>query len=316
MNVLERHLEDLVEECRPYAAQGKVADYIPELANVPGDLLGIAICLPDGSYLAAGDVHHRFTLQSVSKVLTLCYVIMTFGEDYVFSKVGMEPTGDAFNSIAKLEETIPSKPLNPMINAGALAVTSMILGDNAEVRLYQFRKFLARVLGVPISEVTYDEKVARSEYETTDLNRALLYFMRHHGIVDGDVDEIIDVYTKQCAITIDCFGLARIARVLAGYGRDPVTGEELIPRRVVRIVKAIMVTCGMYDASGEFAVRVGLPGKSGVSGAILATGRHEFDVSDVGFGIFGPALDSKGNSIAGMKLLELLLDRYSEERYT
>ncbi|MFY9858828.1 MAG: glutaminase, partial [Exiguobacterium chiriqhucha] len=134
MNVLEQQLAHLVDECRPYTAQGKVADYIPELAHVQDDLLGVAICLPDGSYIHAGDVHHKFTIQSVSKALTLCYVLMEFGEDYVFSKVGMEPTGDAFNSIAKLEETVPSKPLNPMINAGALAVTSMILGDTAELK--------------------------------------------------------------------------------------------------------------------------------------------------------------------------------------
>lgn len=311
MNVLEQQLSHLVDECRPYTAQGKVADYIPELAHVKNDLLGVAICLPDGTYIHAGDVHHKFTIQSVSKALTLCYVLMEFGEDYVFSKVGMEPTGDAFNSIAKLEETVPSKPLNPMINAGALAVTSMILGETAELKIYQFRQFLATLLNRSVEEVTYDEKVARSEYETTDLNRALLYFMRHHGIVDGDVDEIIDVYTKQCAIEIDCFDLARIGRVFAGNGEDPDTGEELIPRRVVRIVKAIMTTCGMYDASGEFAVRVGLPGKSGVSGAILAVGNHELDLNNVGFGIFGPALDSKGNSIAGIKLLELLIERYT-----
>ncbi|WP_114570603.1 glutaminase A [Exiguobacterium flavidum] len=309
MNVTQEELEALVAECGPYTVQGQVATYIPELAKVDGGLLGIAVCNSDGTFVSAGDAETLFTVQSVSKIITLAFVLETFGEDYVFSRVGMEPTGDAFNSIAKLEETVPTKPLNPMINAGALAVTSMLPGDGAEDKFDRLRGFIADLLDIEVEMVRFDPEVARSEYETTDLNRALLYFMRHHGVIEGDVEEIIDVYTKQCAILTNCRGLAMMGKILSQSGKTP-AGRQVISRRNARIIRAIMTTCGMYDASGEFAVQVGLPGKSGVSGAIVACGRSDYDMGEIGIGVFGPALDMKGNSIAGTKMLELLVQRH------
>ncbi|MCT4779536.1 MULTISPECIES: glutaminase A [Exiguobacterium] len=309
MNVTQQQLEELIAECRPYTVLGQVASYIPELAKSEPTQLGIAVCNADGTFVSAGDAETMFTLQSVSKIITLAFVLETFGEDYVFSKVGMEPTGDAFNSIAKLEETIPTKPLNPMINAGALAVTSMLPGEDAADKLNRLRQFIADLLDIELDMVKYDAEVAQSEFETTDLNRALLYFMRYHGVIEGNVEEIIDVYTKQCAILTNCKGLAMMGKILSQSGKTP-SGHQVISRRNARIIRAIMTTCGMYDASGEFSVQVGLPGKSGVSGAIVACGRSDFDMADLGIGIFGPALDLKGNSIAGTKMLELLVQRH------
>jgi glutaminase len=309
MNVTQAQHEELIEECRPYTVLGQLASYIPELAKVDPTQLGIAVCNADVTFVSAGDADTMFKLQSVSKIITLAFVLETFGEDYVFSKVGMEPTADAFNSIAKLVETIPTKPLNPMINAGALAVTSMLPGTDAADKLLHLRQFMANLLDIKVEMVKYDADVTESEFETTDLNRALLYFMLYHGVIEGNVEEIIDVYTNQCAIMTNCKGLAMMGKILRTSGKTP-SGRQVISRRNARIIRSIMTTCGMYDASGDFSDQVGLPGKSGVSGAVVACRRSDFDMAALGTGVFGPSLDSKGNSIAGTKKLELLVQRH------
>lgn len=295
-------LKGMVNEAKKHTYKGKVADYIPALAKANQNDLSVAIFHHDGTCISAGDVQEKITLQSVSKVLTLALALMDYGEEAVFSKVGYEPTGDPFNSIIKLEN-IPSKPLNPMINAGALAVTHMIKGENAEVRFVRILSFIQRLAGN--SSISYSEEVAESEYKTSDLNRALCYFMKQHGVIDEDVDELLTVYTRQCAIEMDCLDLARIGCVFAMDGIEPITGERLIPTHVARLCKTFMVTCGMYNASGEFAVRVGIPAKSGVSGGIMGAVPNRF-----GIGISGPSLDEKGNSIGGVKLLEMMSARY------
>lgn len=297
-------LNEVVTEAKKYTSQGKVADYIPALKKQNPNDLSAAIFHPDGKCISAGDVEQKITLQSISKVLTLALALMDCGEECVFEKVGYEPTGDPFNSIVKLELYNPSKPLNPMINAGALAVTSMIKGSSVEARLERILKFIQVLAGD--QQIGYSDTVAKSEFETAYLNRALCYFMMEHGIIKEDVEGLLDLYTKQCAIEMTCLDLARIGLVFAMDGVDPFTGKKLIPRNVVRVCKTFMVTCGMYNAAGEFAVRIGIPAKSGVSGGIMGVVPNRF-----GIGIFGPALDEKGNSIAGLKLLEMLSDRYS-----
>ncbi|MFB5166109.1 glutaminase A [Parageobacillus toebii] len=297
-------LEQFVEQAKQYARYGKVADYIPALGKADPNDLSIAIYLPDGNVIDAGDTTHKVTLQSISKIIALSLVLMDRGEQEVFKKVGMEPTGDPFNSIAKLEEIQPAKPLNPMINAGALAVTHMIAGASVEERFERLLQFVRKLSGNPT--ISYSEEVARSEFETAFLNRSLCYFLKQHGIINEDVEELMDLYTKQCAIEMTCIDLARIGLVFAMDGRDPFTDEQIMPLDVARICKTFMVTCGMYNASGEFAIKIGIPAKSGVSGGILAAVPGRF-----GIGIFGPALDEKGNSITGMKLLELLSKTYS-----
>ncbi|RHW39055.1 glutaminase A [Neobacillus notoginsengisoli] len=294
----------LVEEARPFTKLGKVADYIPALGKANANDLSIAIHYPNGDCVAAGDVDRKITLQSISKVISLALVLMDRGCDYVFERVGMEPTGDPFNSIAKLESRGVTKPLNPMINAGALVVTHMIPGNSIEERVQRLVAFIQEL--ADSEKVAFNEEVAHSEFETAHLNRALCYFLKQHGVINEDVDQLIDLYSKQCAIEMDCRDLADIGLVFAMDGVHPRTGKQIIPFDVARICKTFMVTCGMYNASGEFAIKIGIPAKSGVSGGIMGSVPGK-----VGIGIFGPALDEKGNSIGGIKLLELLAKKYS-----
>ncbi|MFS0644327.1 glutaminase A [Siminovitchia sp. 179-K 8D1 HS] len=292
-----------VKEARSAAKEGKVAEYIPALAKANPNSLSIAIFYPDGKCISAGDIDKKMTLQSISKVISLALVLMDRGEKEVFSRVGMEPTGDPFHSIGKLETMSPAKPLNPMINAGALVVTHLLKGKSVEDRLQPLLSFIREMAGD--NRIDYSEEVALSEYQSSFLNRALAYFLRQHGVIQEDVEELIDLYTKQCAIEMNCLELARIGMVFAMDGLDPMRGKQLMPPKVARICKTFMVTCGMYNASGEFAIKVGIPAKSGVSGGIMGAVPNTF-----GIGIFGPALNEKGNSAAGTKLLELLSKTY------
>ncbi|WP_377902696.1 glutaminase A [Bacillus paralicheniformis] len=297
-------LEYFVTEAKKVTDKGKVASYIPALAELSEDDLSAAVYFTDGTCISAGDVEKAFTLQSISKVLSLALVLVDHGPETVFHYVGQEPTGDPFNSIIKLETVNPGKPLNPMINAGALVVTSMIKGEtNADKigRLLDFIKKLANNRNIAVCE-----KVAESEFETSMVNRAMCYYMKEHGIFQAEVEDVMDVYTKQCAIEMNSLDLAKIGSVFALNGKHPETGEQIIPKDIARICKTFMVTCGMYNASGEFAIKIGIPAKSGVSGGIMGLSPYRF-----GIGIFGPSLDEKGNSIAGIRLLELLSANYS-----
>ncbi|WNS77035.1 glutaminase A [Bacillus sp. DTU_2020_1000418_1_SI_GHA_SEK_038] len=296
-------LQRIINKVLSLTEEGKVADYIPALAKANKNDLSVAIFKRNNECLYAGTYTKRFTLQSISKVLVLALALQDRGVDYVFERVGMEPTGDPFNSISKLETSIPSKPLNPMINAGALAVTNMIKGENEAERWERILRFV-QCLGNK-KDLTYDEEVAASELDTAWLNRSLCYFMKQHKVIEGDIEDLMMLYTKQCAIEMNCFELSRIGAVFALNGLDPETGERLLPLEIARICKTFMVTCGMYNASGEFAIKVGIPAKSGVSGGILAVVPEKY-----GIGIFGPSLDEKGNSIAGIKLLEELAVQY------
>ncbi|SDG93561.1 L-glutaminase [Alteribacillus persepolensis] len=302
MFIAQQELQALMEKAKPYAENGNIPDYIPALHEMDENLFGIVI-RKDNEIVAAGDADHRFTLQSASKVISLALALMDKGEEVVFKKVGMEPTGDPFNTIQALEEEEPSKPLNPMINAGAIAVTSLIAGSPEEKkrRLLDFVRELA-----DNNKISICEKTAQSEWEHSDLNKALSYFMKSHNVIHGHIDELLDVYIKQCSIQVNCKELARIGSVIGGNGKDPVSGRQLIPPRIAAIIKTFMVTCGMYNASGEFAIRVGIPAKSGVSGALL--GAHP---NGIGFGIISPPLNEYGNSAAGIKVLEEVSQTYT-----
>jgi glutaminase len=296
-------LNKLVSEAKKYTKHGEVADYIPALKKANRDDLSVAIYHSDGNCYSAGDIEQKITLQSISKVLTLALALLDCGEECVFSKVGYEPTGDPFNSIIKLETSHSAKPLNPMINAGALAVTHLIKGKSVDERLERILAFIRDLAGH--ESIGYSEEVAKSEFETAYLNRSLCYYMKQGGIINENVEELLELYTKQCAIEMDCLDLSRIGLVFAMDGLDPVREKQIIPVEVARLCKTFMVTCGMYNASGEFAVRVGIPAKSGVSGGIMGSIRNRY-----GIGIFGPALDERGNSIGGIKLLEMMSQKY------
>jgi glutaminase len=232
-------LEELVEIARPFASFGKVADYIPALSDQNPEDLAICIYSIENESYYAGDHLKKFTLQSISKVITLALVLMDNGEEEVFSRVGMEPTGDPFNSIAKLETHKPSKPLNPMINAGALAVTNMIKGNTVVEKWERLIDFISHLTG---DNVTYNEDVAYSELQTANLNRSLCYFMKQHGVITGNVEDLLVLYTKQCAVEMNCVDLAKIGAVFANDGLDAETGKQLITRDVARICKTFMVT--------------------------------------------------------------------------
>lgn len=297
-------LQKYVELAKEVTKYGKVADYIPALGKANQKDLSVAFYYTEGKCVKAGDIEREFTLQSISKVMALALVLMDHGQEYVFERVGMEPTGDPFNSIAKLETVNPSKPLNPMINAGALAVTNMIKGKNVEEKLDRILEFVQRLTNN--DSITYNDEVAKSEFETAWLNRSMCYFLKEHKIIEGDVEDLMSLYTKQCAIEMNTFDLAKIGTVFALNGKHPDTEEQVIPSEITRLCKTFMVTCGMYNASGEFAIKVGIPAKSGVSGGILGIVPNRF-----GIGIYGPSLDQKGNSIAGIYLLELIAAKYS-----
>ncbi|MFV9511597.1 glutaminase A [Tepidibacillus sp. LV47] len=298
---LQNQLQQLVEKNRRWTSKGKVATYIPELGKADPSILGISVMDMHGNLYSAGDYKQKFTLQSITKVITLMLAIMERGMEVVFEHVGMEPTGDPFNSIVKLETTSPSKPLNPMINAGAIAVVSLLEGTPDE-RVERILRLIRQMTGNP--NITYNGRVYHSEHQTGDLNRALAFFLRNHGVIHGSVEEHLEVYFKQSSIEMTTEDVARMGLVIANEGKD-IMGKEIIPSSVVKIAKAFMVTCGMYNASGEFAIRVGIPSKSGVGGGILSVVPGKY-----GIGVIGPALDDKGNSIAGIKLLEDLSSIY------
>lgn len=288
-------LRELVKKHLPATREGKLADYIPELSRRDPHTLGVTVVTGDGESYSAGDCPVSFTMQSISKVITLILALMDRTGEEVFARVGMEPTGDPFNSIYKLEVQKPAKPLNPMINAGALVVSSLIRGDSVEERLERVLDLVRKMAVNP--DIGIDESVYRSERDTGYRNRALAYFLKEHKVIE-EVEEALDLYFRQCSIAVTCQDLARIGLCLARYGRT-IRGDQVIPQPLARLVKTFMVTCGMYDASGEFAIRVGIPAKSGVSGGIMASVPHR-----MGIGVYGPALDAKGNSIAGVRLLQ------------
>jgi len=294
---LNQLLTEKLPISRKLTERGKVASYIPELAKAPSQALGIQILEGNGASASAGDCGLSFTLQSISKVFTLILALMDKGEEAVFSKVGMEPTGDNFNSMLKLELVRPGIPFNPLINAGAIAISSLIDGTSPEEKSARIRQFFRRLAGN--ETLDYDLAVYRSESATANLNRSMGYLLKDNGVLEGNVEDVLEVYFRHCSISVTCADLARMALVLASDGIEPLTGERLIPRRYVQIAKTFMVTCGMYNASGEFAIQVGLPAKSGVSGGILTMVPGKY-----GIGVIGPALNSKGNSIAGVHLLE------------
>lgn len=292
-------LINLVDKNKKYTEDGQVASYIPALLKANKNNLGICVVdIKNNEEYWAGESDIKFTIQSISKVVSLIIALTDNGREEVLKKVNVEPTGMGFNSIVNLEIR-DEKPYNPMINAGAIVTTSLIFGENRERKAERILNFIRRATNN--EDININQEIYESEKETGDRNRSLAYFMKSNGILEGNVEEVLDLYFKQCSIEATAKDLARFASVIANDGITPWGDEVLISRDVCRIVKTIMVTCGMYDASGEFAVQVGIPAKSGVGGGILATVPRRF-----GIGIYGPSLDKKGNSIGGIRVLREL----------
>lgn len=294
-------LNELVQQCRQYTKDGAPASYIPMLQRADAAKLGICVADQAGGIWQGGDAKDIFTIQSIVKILMFTCSLLDSGADLVSQIVSVEPTSDGFNSITSLETKNNSKPLNPMINAGAIACLTLVAGATLELkyeRILAFTRELAGNAGIAVDEAVY-----LSEKQTGSRNRALAHFMKSTGILDDsiDVEELLDAYFRICSILVSCQDLARIALIYAGNGHHPVTGREYFSKHIARSVKAAMVMCGMYDESGRVAVRIGLPTKSGVGGGILSIVPEQY-----GIGIYGPALNEKGSSIAGLVLLEKL----------
>ncbi len=296
---MEELLEQLLEECRPYTAQGKLADYIPELAK--GDIsdLGIYVVRSDGKHYHAGNYKKNFTIQSVVKPILLLLTLMDNGVDYVRSKIGVEATGKPFDAINVTDQRLLSDHLNPMVNMGAIAMCTLVKGADYQERFHRLLELTRLLAGNP--EIEVDEAVYLSEKRTGHKNRALAFLLKSSGMIEDDVEQVLDCYFRACSIKVSCKDLANIGYVLANRGKMPQTDQRIFPSQYAHYVNAILMTCGMYDGSGDFAVKVGVPAKSGVGGGIMA-----IVPTRMGIGIFSPALDSKGNSLAGIQVLERL----------
>lgn len=287
-------LEQIHAEVQPLLGQGRVASYIPELAKVRGDQFGMAVVTLDGNVASCGDARTAFSIQSVSKLFALTLAYQCVG-DALWQRVGREPSGSAFNSLVQLE-TEQGKPRNPFINAGALVVTDVLCTRfvNPETALVEF---VRRLSGN--ATLQYDDRVARSELATGFRNRAMANFMRSFGNLVNPVEDVMDAYCRHCAIRMDAVDLARAVAFLANGGVNPWNGERLVDASTAKRLSALMLTCGTYDAAGDFAYRVGIPCKSGVGGGIVG---HIPGV--LGVCVWSPELEPSGNSLAGSRALE------------
>ncbi len=301
MDDLQTLVDDIDQEIAARTERGKVADYIPPLAEVDPAHFGIAVTTVDGQEFVAGDADTPFSIQSVSKVFTLTLALGMVG-DRLWNRVGREPSGTPFNSIVQLERE-EGKPRNPFINAGAIAVADVLLAGHQPKEtigeIVQFVRFLAGD-----DSIVIDQRVARSETETGFRNVALAQFMRAFGKLDHPAEHVLGVYFHHCALAMTCRQLSRAGLFLAAGGYNPATGRSVVSRGRARRINALMLTCGHYDGSGDFAYRVGLPGKSGVGGGILVVAPGKASIA-----VWSPGLNENGNSLLGSQALEMLAQR-------
>jgi glutaminase len=292
---IQAYLERLHERFASLAA-GQVATYIPELAKADPSAFGIVIATVDGQVYEAGTTRLPFTIQSISKPLVYGVALEDRGPERVQQAIGLEPSGDAFNSISLEPGT--GRPMNPMINAGAIATASLVGGDSREERLARVVGALSAFAGRPLA---IDEAVFESERSTGHRNRAIGHMLRTYGIVSDDPESALELYFKQCSVLVDCRDLALIGATLANGGVNPVSGMRAIRPEFIGSVLSVMTTCGMYDFAGEWVYRVGMPAKSGVGGGIVAVLPGQ-----LGIGVFSPPLDARGNSARGVKVCETI----------
>ena len=302
--MLDEVLEKLVEECREYIPYGNLATYIPELAKADKNQLGIVVVGTNGKIYRAGDWNSNFTIQSVVKPIILLQALVDNGEEFVRDRVGVEATGKPFDAINMRAGNLESQHINPMVNMGAIAMISLIKGENGEEKFARLLDFTRRLADNP--NIGINEDVYLSEKKTGNKNRALAYLLKSYGLIDGDIEDTVDAYFKACSISVNSEDLAKIGYCFASHGKLHQSAERVFESRYATYTNAVLMTCGMYDGSGEFAIDVGIPAKSGVGGGIMG-----IVPTRMGVGIFSPGLDDKGNSYAGNKLLEQL----SKEMY-
>jgi glutaminase len=296
---MQELLNEILDEVRPLIDQGKVADYIPALGNVEPNQLGIAVYGNSGEIYSAGDARTPFSIQSISKVFSLVQAIDHSGEA-IWERLGHEPSGQPFNSLVQLEFE-RGRPRNPFINAGALVICDINQSRFAAPAL-SMRDFVRRLCGNP--QIISDSKVADSEYQHRSRNAAAAYLMKSFGNFENDVETVLRSYFHHCALSMNCIDLARAFGFLANQGYCTHSGVQILSARQTKQVNSIMATSGLYDEAGNFAYRVGLPGKSGVGGGIVAVVPGRFSVC-----VWSPRLNAAGNSWVGMAALEKLTER-------
>ena len=290
---IRRVIEEAYVNGRENAPSGAVADYIPELSKADPKDFGLCVRGIAGERIAFGETEKRFSIQSISKVINLAAALKFLGFRETFSHVMMEPSGDAFNSILKLD-TASDLPFNPMINAGAIQVMSLLSN------IMDFEDLLDFAQAFCMDEdITLNEEVYRSEAETGDRNRAIVYLLRSKGVLQGEPEKTLDLYFRMCSLNVSADTLANMGLMIANGGQDPFTGKHIIHPGYIRTIRSLMFTCGLYDESGEYGVLVGIPSKSGVGGGITAAVSGRW-----GIGTYGPALNAKGNSIGGIAALQ------------
>lgn len=281
--------------------EGRVADYIPELAKADPSLFGICVVTCEGEIHTVGDWERAFTIQSVSKPFVYGIALEDCGREVVIERVGVEPTGDRFNSIIELDQS-SKRPLNPMVNAGAIATSSIIRGDSPSERFNRLLEAFSRYTG---REMAADMSVFLSEKTTGHRNRAIAHLMLNFGMLRERVEETLDLYFQQCSLLVTAKDLATMAATLANRGVNPLTGREALRPDFIRDILSVMFTCGLYDFAGEFAYKVGLPAKSGVGGGMIAVSPGK-----AGIGVFSPLLDERGTPIRAVKVCEELSRRF------
>lgn len=290
-------LQRIENDIQPIRGQGKVADYIPELAKADPGSFGMCLVTLDGQEYSIGEADHKFSIQSISKVFTLAMVFSHLGEK-LWDRVGVEPSGSPFNSLIQLELE-NGKPRNPFINAGALVVTDILfdLHEDPAKALLDFVQSLTKAT----DPIRFNPEVAHSEKEEGFRNAALINFMRHYRNISNPVEKVLDLYFRQCSMDMSCRQLAQSFLPFADHGVIPYSGKRILTTSQTKRLNALMQTCGFYDEAGDFSFRVGLPGKSGVGGGIVAVMPQKFAVS-----VWSPGLNHKGNSMVGMQALEWL----------
>lgn len=282
---------------------GNLAGYIPELNNVDPNLFAIAITTVEGRTYSIGDTSHLFTLQSTSKPFAYGLALNDLGEKYVHSKIGVEPTGEAFNSIIELEKNT-HRPFNPMINSGAIAVSNMIKDKNINnQKVNRLERIINLFSDLASEKVTIDENVFLSEKRTAHRNRAIAHLLRHFEVIDDEIEESLDLYFKQCSINTNITGLASMAATLANHGTNPKTAKEIFEKENNRKIVSLMFSCGMYDTAGTWAFTVGIPSKSGVSGALLSVVPNK-----IGIACYSPLIDDHGHSIRSLNAIQIISD--------
>lgn len=286
--------------------EGKNADYIPALAKVPSNYFGIGLVTPDGQMATAGDIQPTFSIQSISKVFTMALVFQESGEPLIENSIGVDATGQVFNSIVAVEQ-YKGKEMNPLVNPGAIATTGMVKGASEDE---VWRKILAIHSAFAGRDLGIDEEVYKSEAATNQRNRAIGMLMSAYERFPGDPAQAVDLYTRQCSIAVTAKDLGVMAGTLANGGRNPVTKKQVIDARNVPGILAVMATAGLYDDSGRWLFHTGLPGKSGVGGGLIAVSPGKF-----GVGTFAPPLDAAGNSVRGQKAIAAISDALGGNPY-